>query len=109
MLTTIQSKVANYLNHYSIAKTRQLFLGFDDELLARASISRDLLQRGVEYWPWQIEDSAGNATDSSVVAIEGAQSQRIAAADVSAATGVSVNTRQPLATESMETAADKAA
>lgn len=107
MFSTIQSKFASYINHYSIAKTRQLFLGFDDDLLARAGISRDLLQRGVEYWPWQAELSAGASADSSVVAIDG--TQKTTTADVSVAAGVTVNEAVSLVKESVETPAEKAA
>lgn len=65
MISTIKSGIASYLNHYSKAKTRQLLIGLDDDLLNRASISRDLLQRGVDYWPWQITENQGATTNAT--------------------------------------------
>lgn len=55
MFATFKNRVSNYLNRYAKAKTHQLLLGLDDDLLEQANISRELLQRGVGYWPWQIE------------------------------------------------------
>lgn len=58
MLNTFKSKIRTYLNHYSVYKTRELMLQMDDEVLQQAGISRQLLQRGTDYWPWQITDDA---------------------------------------------------
>jgi hypothetical protein len=58
MFKLITSKIGNYLNHYSVYKTRELMLQMDDEILQQAGISRQLLQRGTDYWPWQITEDA---------------------------------------------------
>lgn len=58
MLNTFKSKIRSYLNHYSVYKTRELMLQMDDSVLEQAGISRQLLQRGTDYWPWQITDDA---------------------------------------------------
>ena len=111
MFTTIQSKFASYLNRYSIAKTRHLLLGMDDDLLARASISRELLLRGVEYWPWQTE--AGNSTvTDSVIDISGQQKPAAAAVDqtdAAVASSVEEGVVMTQSLESVETPTEKAA
>lgn len=74
MLSNISTKISNSLSRYSVAKTRHLLLGLDDDQLEQVSISRELLQRGVDYWPWQIEDDGNSRqrllTDSTTSAGE---------------------------------------
>lgn len=67
MLSNINTIISVSLRRYSVAKTRHLLLGLDDDLLERASISRELLQRGVDYWPWQIESSKALTSVTQVV------------------------------------------
>lgn len=55
MITSIKMKFSNFLNHYSMVKTRQLLLTLDDHTLEQAGISGDLVRAGVKQWPWHID------------------------------------------------------
>ena len=64
MITSFKMKFSNFLNHYSMVKTRQLLLTLDDHTLEQAGISGDMVRAGVKQWPWHIDA----ADDHAVVA-----------------------------------------
>lgn len=66
MIKVLGKKFENYLHRYAVAKTRQLLLTTDTQVLERAGISADLLHKGVAYWPWQ-EEASGEG-DLSIAA-----------------------------------------
>ena len=44
--------------HVARSRVREHLLRFDDRLLEDAGFSRDLLNAGVEQWPWRADDDA---------------------------------------------------
>jgi len=109
MISTLKSKFTSYLNHYSVAKTRHLLLGLDDDLLQQASISRDLLQRGVDYWPWQITENQASAPEVAAQVSAENSGLKSVTSNVAGAAGLNVEPVAPLHTSDSAATAEKAA
>lgn len=45
----------NYMEYYGKVKSRQLLLGLSDRQLEDAGISKELLLKGTNEWPWRVE------------------------------------------------------
>lgn len=60
MSTTFQSMKAGFFRYFTQiahARVRQELLYRDDEFLASAGISRQLLEQGINAWPWRLQDA----------------------------------------------------
>jgi len=51
--------ISKYLEQHALRRTREVLLSMSDRQLEDVGISRDLLSRGVSYWPWR-EQAASN-------------------------------------------------
>lgn len=109
MLSTTKSKLSIYFQRYSIAKTRHLLLGLDDDLLERASISRELLQRGTDYWPWQIDDDNNPGSTGADYAVASKPELRSVSDEVSVAAGLEFDNAADASARPAEITTEKAA
>ena len=51
--------ISKYLEQHALRRTREVLLSMSDRQLEDVGFSRDLLSRGVSYWPWR-EETADN-------------------------------------------------
>lgn len=52
------TRVQAYFTRAANVKTRRVLLQLDDRMLEDAGISKELLLKGVNAWPWRIEQPA---------------------------------------------------
>ncbi len=62
------------------ARARRELLHMDDRLLADAGFSRELLELGVDAWPWRVQECADRLT-SPLVEVEAAERELASAAE----------------------------
>lgn len=54
--------IQNYLEEYGKHRTRHVLLSMSDKQLHDVGISRDLLIKGVQAWPWRMSDTTAGQT-----------------------------------------------
>lgn len=50
--------INRYFQNQALHKTRDHLLNMSDRQLEDVGLSRDLLSRGIDYWPWRDESGA---------------------------------------------------
>lgn len=56
-LTAFMKKFANGVERYGQHRVRNELLAMSDRQLTDIGYSRDLLRKGVDFWPWRLEQT----------------------------------------------------